>query len=60
MRYKDRILLSSKTGISLPTITKWDRGDGVTAIFDEKLTRVACELGLLRENEDHETEKVGQ
>lgn len=60
MRYKDRVLLSANTGISLPTITKWVRGGKVTAIFDEKLTRVAGELGLIPENEDHETEKVAK
>jgi hypothetical protein len=55
---KDRIRLASETGFSLATVIKWDKGRAVNDSTDRVLLKVAGELGLKKENEDHETDKA--
>lgn len=59
MKTKERMRLSIATGISLTTIAKWDRGEEVRESTDISLKRACSELGLIKENEDHETDKAG-
>jgi hypothetical protein len=43
--------MAVESGISLPTIIKWDKGGNVHEILAEKLTATAKRLGLLGKRE---------
>lgn len=57
MKTKDRVRIAAATGCSLVTVIKWDKGGSVSDATDRNLTRAASELGISKENEDHDTEK---
>jgi hypothetical protein len=58
MKQTDRMKLALETGISLSTVSNWDKGKGVSESMDRALMKACSELGLKKENEDHETEKA--
>lgn len=43
--------MAAESGISLPTVIKWDKGGNVHETLDEKLTVTAKRLGLLGKRE---------
>ena len=47
MTQQERCTIVAKTGISLSTVIRWDRGIRVHPAIDDQLTRAATELGLL-------------
>jgi DNA-binding transcriptional regulator YiaG len=51
MKQTDRMRLALETGISLSTVAKWDKGDGVSESMDRALLKASSELGMVRENE---------
>ena len=57
MKHKDRMRLVGETGISLSTVIKWEKGGKVTEANDKALLRASVDLGILKANEDHETDK---
>lgn len=55
MKHNERLRIQVKTGISLPTITKWDRGQKCNKTLAARVAKEAKRLGYEREFKDSAT-----
>ena len=51
MTNKERIRVSAKSGVSPPTVKKWDIGLSISEVLAKAIETAAAELGLLDKRE---------
>jgi hypothetical protein len=49
MKHNERLRIQVETGVSLPTITKWDKGQKCNPVLAERVAKEAKKLGFERE-----------